>query len=124
MSITIELPARLEKILLDEAQRLGKTPGEIASEHLVALYDTRTDKEQAIDAHFAQEKAKERAKRERLVIRPVNNGVSYGNKACAGLGVDWDGIPETNICGITSLNRHNDRCGRNTSSTIGELPRA
>lgn len=67
MSITIELPDRLEKILQDEAERLGKTPGEIACEHLVALYDTRTDKEQAIDAHFAQEKARERAKRERLV---------------------------------------------------------
>ena len=43
-----------------------------ASERLVALYtdkslDTRTDKEKAIDAHFAQEKARERAKREKLV---------------------------------------------------------
>jgi len=38
MSITIELPEGLEKILQDEATRTGKTPGELASKHLSALY--------------------------------------------------------------------------------------
>ena len=59
MSITIELPARLEEILQDEATRTGKTTGELALERLAYLYTGSDQKDQdtIIDAVRARNRA-------------------------------------------------------------------